>query len=297
MELKTDKLVLKPHTRVKQEIIDKYQELIDVVCGRGDDRDTNPYYSQKQAITELLSYFLNYRDLDELLSENLAINPELKEYYTELNGKDFKNKFDDINKKITTIDLPTGTGKSYVMFVIAIILLNEHPEIDRIQVITPSKTIKKQLGKKFEEFFEKIKSIQGLKLPNLVSLHEEALADNCLAVDNIHKFYETENAVLAKEESFGNEKGKNVLIINDEAHHIYNFNQGSAPRSEEYQDIKKWKEFLDNPDYEIKNIINFTATPFEAKDIYFHNVIYRYGLMEAIKDKVIKDIRSEEHNV
>jgi len=291
MELKTDKLVLKSHIRVKQEIIDKYQELIDVVCGRGDDRDTNPYYSQKQAITELLSYFLNYKDLDELLSENLAINPELKEYYTELYGKDFKNKFDDINKKIATIDLPTGTGKSYVMFVIAIILLNEHPEIDRIQVITPSKTIKKQLGKKFEEFFEKIKSIQELKLPNLVSLHEEALADNCLAVDNIHKFYETENAVLAKEESFGNGKGKNVLIINDEAHHIYNFNQGSIPRSEEYQDIKKWKEFLDNPDYEIKNIINFTATPFEAKDIYFHNVIYRYGLMEAIKDKVIKDIK------
>jgi len=291
MELKTDKLVLKPQKRVKQEIIDKYQELINVVCGRGDDKDTNPFFFQKQAITELLSYLLNYKDLEGLLDENITLNAELKEYYTELYGKDFKRKFDDLNKRIATIDLPTGTGKSYVIFLIAIILLNEHLEIDRIQVITPSKTIKKQLKQKFEELFEKIKSIQGLKLPNLVSLHEEALGDNCLAIDNIHKFYETENAVLAKEESFGNGKGKNVLVINDEAHHIYNFNQGANPRSDEYQDIKKWKGFLDNPDYEIKNIINFTATPFEAKDIYFHNVIYRYGLMEAIKNKVVKDIR------
>ena len=291
MELKTDKLVLKPRKRIKQEIIDKYQELIDVVCGRGDDKDTNPFFFQKQAIEELLGYLLNYKNLEGLLDENIALNAELEEYYTDLYGKDFKGKFDDLNKRIATIDLPTGTGKSYVMFLIAIILLNEHSEIDRIQVITPSKTIKKQLKQKFEELFEKIKSIQGLKLPNLVSLHEEALADNCLAIDNIHKFYETENAILSKEESFGNGKGKNVLVINDEAHHIYNFNQGANPRSDEYQDIKKWKGFLDNPDYEIKNIINFTATPFEAKDIYFHNVIYRYGLMEAIKNKVVKDIR------
>ncbi|MCG2686534.1 DEAD/DEAH box helicase family protein, partial [Candidatus Parcubacteria bacterium] len=187
--------------------------------------------------------------------------------------------------------MPTGTGKSYVMFLIAVILLNELPEIKRIQIITPSKTIKKQLNQKFEELFNKIKSIQNLKLPNLVSLHEDALGDNCLAIDNIHKFYETENAVLSKEESFGNGKGSDVLVINDEAHHIYNFNQGSSPRSQEYQDIKKWKEFLDNSDYNIKNIINFTATPFEATNTYLHNVIYRYGLMDAIKNKVVKDIK------
>ncbi|MFA5780496.1 MAG: DEAD/DEAH box helicase family protein [Elusimicrobiota bacterium] len=291
MELKTDKLILRPKKRVKAEILEKYQELIDVVCGKGDDKDTNQFFFQKQAIEELLSYFLEYGSFDELLSENLADNGDLKEYYKELYGKDFKDKFDDLEKRIATIDLPTGSGKSYVMFVIAIILLNELPEINRIQIITPSKTIKKQLNRKFEEIFDKIKSIQNLKLPNPVSLHEDALSENCLAIDNIHKFYETENAVLSKEESFGNGKGKDVLVINDEAHHIYNFNQGSSPRSQEYQDIKKWKEFLFSPDYNIKNIINFTATPFEAQNTYLHNVIYRYGLMEAIKNKVVKDIK------
>lgn len=291
MELRTDKLILKQKKRVKAEVLEKYQELIDVVCGRGDDRDTNPFFFQKQAIEELLSYYLEYSDLNELLSENLVDNSELEEYYEELYGKNFQDKLEDLEKRIATIDLPTGTGKSYVMFLIAIILLNELPEIDRIQIIMPSKTIKKQLNIKFEELFDKIKSIQNLKLPNLVSLHEDALSENCLAVDNIHKFYETENAILSKEESFGNGKGKNVLVINDEAHHIYNFNQGSNPRSQEYQDIKKWKEFLFNPNYGIKNIINFTATPFEAKNTYLHNVIYRYGLMEAIKNKVVKDIK------
>ncbi|MCG2686535.1 hypothetical protein L6278_00175 [Candidatus Parcubacteria bacterium] len=58
MELKTDKLILKPKKRVKAEILEKYQELIDVVCGRGDDKDTNQFFFQKQAIEELLSYFL-----------------------------------------------------------------------------------------------------------------------------------------------------------------------------------------------------------------------------------------------
>lgn len=291
MELKTDKLILKPKKRVKAEILEKYQELINVVCGRGEDKDTNKFFFQKQAIEELLSYYLEYSDLEGLLSENLANNNDLEEYYKETYGNNFKSKLDDLNKQIATIDLPTGTGKSYVMFLIAIILLNELPEIKRVQIITPSKTIKKQLNQKFEELFDKIKSIQNLKLPNLVSLHEDALADNCLAIDNIHKFYESENAVLSKEESFGNGKGKDVLIINDEAHHIYNFNQGGNPRNQEYQDIKKWKEFLDNSDYKIKNIINFTATPFEAKDKYLHNVIYRYGLMDAIKNDVIKDIK------
>lgn len=291
MELKTDKLILRPKRRVRAKILEKYQELIDVVCGKGDDKDTNPYFFQKQAIEELLSYFFEYENLDELLSENLADNNELKEYYNELYGKDFKDKLEDLEKRIATIDLPTGAGKSYVMFVIAIILLNELPEINRVQIITPSKTIKKQLNQKFEELFDKIKSIQNLNLPSLVSLHEDSLGDNCLAIDNIHKFYETENAVLSKEESFGNGKGKNVLVINDEAHHIYNFNQGSNPRSQEYQDIKKWKEFLFNSAYSIKNIINFTATPFEAINTYLHNVIYRYGLMDAIKNKVVKDIK------
>jgi len=291
MELKTDKLVLRPKKRVGAEILEKYRELIDVVCGKGDDKDTNPFFFQKEAITELLSYCLEYSDLNELLGENLADNSDLKEYYGDLYGSDFKSKLGDLDKRIATIDLPTGTGKSYVMFLIAIILLNELPEISRIQVITPSKTIKKQLVKKFEELFDEIKSIQNLKLPNLVSLHESSLEENCLAIDNIHKFYETENAIISKEDSFGNGRGEDVLVINDEAHHIYNFNQGGNPRSQEYQDIKKWKEFLFNTDYKIKNIVNFTATPFAAKNTYLHNVIYRYGLMEAINNKVVKDIK------
>lgn len=287
----TDKLVLVPKKEVKSDTLDKYKDLIDIICGKGYDINTNKYYFQKEAIYRLLSYYLNYKDLGELLDENLYSNSELKEYYRDLYGTNYKSKLEDLDKKISTIDLPTGTGKSYVIFLIAIILLNEYKEIDRVQIIVPTKTIKKQLTQKFEDFFKRIKSMRNLRIPEMISLHEDALVENSLAIDNIHKFYETDNAILAKEESFGNGKGENVLIINDEAHHIYNFNESANPRTDEYRDIKKWKEFLFNPDYKIKNIINFTATPFESKDIYFHNVIYRYSLNDAIKNGVVKDIR------
>lgn len=283
----TDKLVLVPNKKAKSDTIDKYKDLIDIICGKGYDINTNKYYFQKEAIYRLLSYYLNYEALEELLDENLSNNSELKECY----GNNYKSKLEDLDKKLSTIDLPTGTGKSYVIFLIAIILLNEYKEIDRVQIIVPTKTIRKQLTQKFEGFFKKIKSMRNLIIPEMISLHEDALVENSLAIDNIHKFYETDNAILAKEESFGNGKGGNVLVINDEAHHIYNFNESANPRTDEYRDIKKWKEFLFNPDYKIKNIINFTATPFEAKDIYFHNVIYRYSLNDAIKNGVVKDIR------
>jgi len=287
----TDKLVLSLNRKVKSDTIDKYKDLIDIICGKGYDINTNKYYFQKEAIDRLLSYYLNYKDLGELLDENLSNNSELKEYYRDKYGSNYKSKLEDLDKKLSTIDLPTGTGKSYVIFLVAIILLNEYKEIDRVQIIVPTKTIRKQLTQKFEDFFKRIKSMQNLRIPEMISLHEDALVENSLAIDNIHKFYETDNAILAKEESFGNGKGKNVLVINDEAHHIYNFNESANPRTDEYRDIKKWKEFLFNPDYKITNIINFTATPFEAKDIYFHNVIYRYSLNDAIKNGVVKDIR------
>ncbi|PIV52739.1 MAG: hypothetical protein COS17_07660, partial [Elusimicrobia bacterium CG02_land_8_20_14_3_00_37_13] len=165
----TDKLVLSLNRKVKSDTIDKYKDLIDIICGKGYDINTNKYYFQKEAIDRLLSYYLNYKDLGELLDENLSNNSELKEYYRDKYGSNYKSKLEDLDKKLSTIDLPTGTGKSYVIFLVAIILLNEYKEIDRVQIIVPTKTIRKQLTQKFEDFFKRIKSMQNLRIPEMIS--------------------------------------------------------------------------------------------------------------------------------
>ena len=108
------------------------------------------------------------------------------------------------------------------MLAIAIMLYNEIKEIKRIQVIVPSKTIRSQLHEKFEDLISQLEDIQHLKLPKLTSLYEDALAPDALALDNIHRFYDTQNARNVKEDSFGGGRGEDTLIINDEAHHIYN---------------------------------------------------------------------------
>ena len=54
------------------------------------------------------------------------------------------------NKLFANIDLATGTGKSYVIYGIAQILLSEKI-VKRVLVLCPSLTIEKGLTKKFED--------------------------------------------------------------------------------------------------------------------------------------------------
>ena len=281
--MKTQDLILKTKP-VEEDILKKYAGVLDVVCGE------EKYFFQREAVERVLSYMLNYRDLEELVKENIKSRKiEYNKFYQEQFGERYIEKFADRNKKIGTIDLPTGTGKSFVMFAVAIILYNEIEEINRVQVIVPSKTIAKQLSDKFKMLRDKLSRMQEIKLPTLTSLHEDELKANELAIDNIHKLYETQNAQLSKEHSFGKCRGVDVLIMNDEAHHIYNA-KGSIDAGGE-KDLRKWFEFLMNEHYNFKYILNFTATPFEAQDKYLHNVIYRYSLNDAIQEKIVKDVR------
>lgn len=58
------------------------------------------------------------------------------------------------------------------------------PEIDRIQVITPSKTIKKQLNIKFEELFDKIKK-------PILSQEIWAKTQNCFTLGHVIFYIKT----------------------------------------------------------------------------------------------------------
>ena len=280
--MRTQDLILKTKP-MEESILEKYAGVLDVVCGE------EKYLFQREAIESVLSYMLQYRDLEELVRENIGVETGYDKYYREKIGEQYIESFADRKKKIGTIDLPTGTGKSFVMFAVAIILYNEIDEINRMQVIVPSKTIARQLRDKFEMLIDRLSRMQDIKLPILTSLHEDELKNDELAIDNIHKLYETENAQLSKEHSFGKGRGANVLIINDEAHHIYNA-EGSIDVGGE-KDLRKWLEFLMDKQYDFKYILNFTATPFQEQKIYLHNVIYRYSLNDAIQKKIVKDVR------
>ena len=43
----TDKLILVPKKKVSIDLIERYKDLIDIICGKGDDINTNKYYFQK----------------------------------------------------------------------------------------------------------------------------------------------------------------------------------------------------------------------------------------------------------
>ena len=69
-------------------------------------------------------------------------------------------------------------------------------------------------------------------------------------------------------------------MLNDEAHHVVN---------ETKTQTKRWKEFLQSPDYGFKYIIGVSGTCYVGDD-YFDDVIYRYSLRTSIEERFAKKV-------
>lgn len=89
-----------------------------------------------------------------------------------------------------------------------------------------------------------------------------------------------------------------LIIINDEAHHLHNASDKDQKRWQEsleilYRLIKKEKEGLFCQ-------FDFTATPYtikgSTKKEWMKHVIYDYGLVEAMRDMLVKQIFIEKSN-
>ena len=98
-----------------------------------------------------------------------------------------------------------------------------------------------------------------------------------ICVENIHAAYERTGSSI--EDSFKG-KGDRTLVISDEAHHIY---------SEADAATKKWFDFLVNLDFGFNYLLGLSGTHY-IKDQYFHDIIFRYGLRQAMEDGVVKKI-------
>mgnify|MGYP003372718679 CR=1 FL=1 len=254
--------------------LSRWENYLDVLCA---DRDY-----QKDAIRNALIYLSSgeYFSIEDIIKENYNNNTELSKKYLKI--EDYISDIQMPNKLFANIDLATGTGKSYVIFAIAQILLAEKI-VKRVLVLCPSLTIEKGLTSKFKELSSNAdlrnaipEEIRGTT-PRIISA-DYTIREGDICVENIHAVYETTGSSIKDSFKHG---GEDTLVLNDESHHIFN--------SSTEKDIKKWKEFLLNEEYRFKYILGFTGTAY-LEDEYFNDVIYRYSLRSAIDDRIVKTI-------
>ncbi|MCL6582507.1 MAG: DEAD/DEAH box helicase family protein [bacterium] len=253
----------------------KYEAFLDALCG---DREY-----QKEAIRATLRYFLGgeYKSLKELADENYNQNPKLQEKYSSF--EDFLAHLQLPDKLSCSLDHATATGKSYVMYGIARIMLADGA-IDQVLVLCPSNTIEEGLTEKFRSLSadrtlkDLLPTDSKVANPRIINA-SNTIQKGDICIENIHATYS--NTKSAIEDSLVG-KGERTLVLNDEAHHLMSPSSNTA--------LKKWKEFLLDPKYGFKFIVNVSGTCYIGND-YFTDVIHRFSLRDSIEKKFIKSIR------
>jgi type III restriction enzyme len=253
--------------------LDKYDAFIEALC---QDREF-----QKEAIHASCRFLAGgqYSSCAELAKENFGINPSLAERYGSFAVLRSALSFPD--KLACNIDLATGTGKSWVIYGIARILLAEGV-VDRVLVLCPSLTIEAGLREKFirltadKNLTDLIPADAVVRSPEIKDASVTTGAGD-ICIENIHATFD--HVKSSVRDSFAG-KGERTLVLNDEAHHIY-----SPPTGQ--RAIKKWKEFLASEDFGFHRIVGFSGTCYIAND-YFPDVISRYSLRQAMEEGMVK---------
>ena len=256
-------------------IVGKYEAYLDAIT-------TEDFEHVREAIRRALRFLVTdqYKNTGELAEENWNNSSKLQLKYNALEQYLLNIQIKD--KKAASIDLATGTGKSWVIYGVAQLALAEGV-VDKVLVLCPSLTIEEELKKKFEQLAGSQTNQQILK--ELGAIHPSPSIKNAnvpilggdICVENIHAVYQRTGSSI--QDSFSG-KGQRTLVISDEAHHIYSPDDAAT---------KKWFDFIINPDYDFAYHIGLTGTPYIGND-YFHDVIYRYGIKQAMEDEVIKKI-------
>lgn len=251
--------------------LSEWDNFLDVLCG---DRDY-----QKEAIKTAIIYLASseYLSIEQLAKENYKFNSNLQEKYKResdlLSALPLKEKLSGV------IDLATGTGKSYVIYGIAQIMLSLQI-VKRVLVLCPSLTIERELSKKFSDLAQN--PILKNSIPNTVKFKNPRIIDanntisnGDICIENIHAVYSTTGSSI--KDSFV-DGGEDTLVLSDEIHHAYN--------ATNEKDIRKWKEFLIGK-FNFKHMLGFTGTAYIDNE-YFPDVIFRYSLRQAIDHGFVK---------
>ena len=281
MEYKDSDLVLEVSKNVNPVVWDEgfFQNFFDMLFGKRN-------YQKEAAETALR--FLNsgeYKDITALAKENFEKNQVIRARW----NNDFNLMQDDLDlsdKLSATLDLATGTGKSYVMFAIALVMLATK-KVSRVLVLVPSVTIENELTQKFKDLLGSLQLLKTLGdnfVPPQILNGDSTLVENSIAVENrnaIYKAQATRNSIV--DSLKGN--GENTLILNDEVHHVY------------YSESNEWRSFIEDEssnNINFKYVIGVTGTAYKGKNKsgndYCSNVIYRFSLRDAIEQGFVKDI-------
>lgn len=277
MEVKTDELVLEVTENIDPEKLDleKYDDFLEELCEHRD--------FQKEAIGAALRFLLGeeYGNTEELARENFDKNPQLKEYYATF--ENLKNSLDFPDKLACTIDLATATGKSWVIYGVAQIMMCEGA-IDQVLVLCPSLTIKRELIKKFEKFATDKNlraALQGKESPIKVNPRiidaSKTIKAGDICIDNVHKAY---THVSSSIEDSLKGRGRRTLVLNDECHHI--MNPKAETNASDAEAMKEWKKFLRDKEYNFRYIVGLSGTPYLG-DAYASDVVYRYNIMQSME--------------
>jgi len=280
-EFRNEDLVLHVSPNYDPQTLDlsKYEPFLDALCV------TREY--QSDAIRETIRYFLGgqYRDLKDLATHNYQDNPKLQEKYGSLEALVRALQLPDCLS--CSVDHATGTGKSYVMYGIARILLAEGT-VDQVLVLCPSITIESGLTEKFralssDRVLKDVLPADAKVLnPRIVNATGTIEKGN-ICIENIHAT--RINTKSAIEDSFTG-KGARTLVLNDEAHHLMNGLDA---------ELKQWKEFLLDAKYGFRYVVNLSGTCYIGNE-YFADVIHRYSLRDAIENRVVKTISYVEED-
>lgn len=261
--------------------ISAWDRFLEVLCG-------NREY-QKEAIKNSIIYLASgkYNTIEDLIKEN----------WNNTKKAEIKGRFKTIDEYISQVQLPgrlsanidlaTGTGKSYVIYGIAQIMLSLGL-VDRVLVLCPSLTIERELKKKFVDLSSnaKLKATipedSKIMNPSIIDANNSIkVGDIC--IENIHAAYHGNSSSIRPSLSGC---GERTLVLNDESHHIFNT---ISAKDQQSKDIKKWKEFLLDPEFKFKYILGFTGTAYIDNE-YFNDVIYRYSLRKAVDSNIVKMI-------
>lgn len=275
--LNNNELVLNVDSNVNPEVWDetKYYHFLDVLC------KSRKY--QKEAILTALRFLLshNYESTSDLAKENYLKNPSLSNKYSTLNS--FLDDLHFPDKLGASIDLATGTGKSFVLYGIALIMLMEKA-IDQVLILVPSVTIENELTEKFHMLTSDSQllnaiSVFNVTIPQIIN-GSQSIVNNTICIENRESIYKNSKSSIIDSLSG---KGERTLLLNDEVHHVYNL------------ETNEWKRFINDiygHGINFKYLIGVSGTCYSGSkyNSYFSDVIYRYSLKEAIEDGYIKHI-------
>jgi len=272
-------LVLKLSEKANNFDISEYEDFIGELCGERE--------YQIEAVRKVIRFFLSgeYKNIAELVRENFKTNEAMQEFFR--NEEELLGDLLFRDKLNCTIDLATGTGKTWVMYAVARIMLAEGV-VDNVLIVCPSRTIKYEILKKFNNFTIKTNLQSAFpkdgkyRNPGIIQANT-AIKKGDIVIDNIHKAYDHVGSSIKDLRG----KDRTILIINDEAHHFINATV-HASRIED-EEMLEWAKFLRNPEYNFAFILNSSGTPYKG-DNYFKDVIYRYSIRQAIEDRMVKDI-------